>query len=500
MPFLSQIVGHSAERIAIIDSDGEHSFGSLVSEAQLLAGTLRRVIPTAITDRSKRPRIAFLAGRHASSASVLLAIWLSDAIAVPLDPLMSLPEWQWRLEELGVNVLLYAPLYRAEAQYIAQCTHITLVSTEQGYIEETPLRLATPEQSALILFSRYEESRPIPVVHSFQSLAAQMQTLIQAWQWRPEDRLLHVLPLSNFHGLINGLLASMATGSCCEMLDNFKIHLIWDRLSSGKVSLFTAVPTIYQYLVDAWNKASADQQKCWKSGLSHVRQTLVGPAPVTTSTCKQWFQISNIHLHFCFGTTETGMIFHNDAHGREMSGKPMPGVNLRLTDEQGREVTEGHGELEVRTPQLFKEYFDNEALTQCSYNNGWFRTRGLALKQGDMYRMLGHRNLDVINTGGYRVSALEIEKVIEQHPEIRECAVLGTPCERWGEAICIFIVPESNPVALPKLREWLCPKLATYKFPTQLTVLQQMPRTSTGTIDKQSLKRELTSRILPPPV
>ena len=235
MPFLSQIVGHPAERIAIIDSEGEHTFGSLVAEARLLAGTLKRVIPTVSGGSIEPPGIAFLAGKQASSAVSMLAIWLADAIAVPLDPLMSLPEWQWRLEELGVNVLLYAPLHRAEAQYIAQCTQVTLVSTEQEHIEETPLRLAEPEQSALILFTNLGESRPVPVVHSFRSLAAQMQTLVHAWEWHPEDRLLHVLPLSNHHGLVNGLLGSMAAGSCCEMLPVFKIGLIWDRLSSGKL-------------------------------------------------------------------------------------------------------------------------------------------------------------------------------------------------------------------------------------------------------------------------
>ena len=176
----------------------------------------------------------------------------------------------------------------------------------------------------------------------------------------------------------------------------------------------------------------------------------------------------------------------------------MPGVSLRLSDEHGREISEGPGELEVRTPQLFKEYYGNPNRTRGCYNHGWFRTGDLAIKQKDCYRLLGHRDLDVIDTGGYRVSALEIESVIDNHPGISECAILGTPCERWGEAICVFVVNENNPIALTELREWLCPQLPTYKLPTQLTVLSQMPRTQIGTVDKQLLKRELTSRSLYP--
>ena len=495
MPFLSQITGHPAERIAVIDSDGEHSFGSLVTQARLLAGTLKEIIPTSVSTNEPL-RIAFLAGRQASSAVALLAIWLADAVAVPLDPLMSLPEWQWRLEDLTVEMLIHTPSHRAEAQYIAHCTRVTLISTEHESTNEAPLRLAAPEQSALILFSNKGGVRPKPCVHSFRSLAAQMQTLVDAWEWQPEDRLLHVLPLSNYHGLIHGLLGSMAAGCCCEILPNFKINLIWNRLSSEQITLFTAVPTIYQYLIDAWNKATDEQRFLWQVGFSQLRQTLVGPGSVAPSVSRQWSQITSQDLHFHFGMTETGMIIHNKQSSREISGEPMPGVNLRLADDLGHEISEGPGELEIRTPQLFKEYFGHTDLTQHSYNDGWFRTGDLAIRQGNNYRLLGHRDLDVIDTGGYRVSALEIETVIDSHPGINKCAILGTPCERWGEAICVFIVPEKTPIALAELREWLCPQLPSYKLPTQLTLLTQMPRTHIGAVDKQQLKRDLTSRSL----
>ncbi len=125
MPFLSQIVGHPPEQTAIIDSHGEHTFGSLVQEARLLAGSLRQMLSDS-SGTDELPRIAFMAGRQASSAVAMLAIWMADAVAVPLDPLMSLPEWQWRLEDIGIKILLYAPDQQAEAQYIAHCSQVTL--------------------------------------------------------------------------------------------------------------------------------------------------------------------------------------------------------------------------------------------------------------------------------------------------------------------------------------------------------------------------------------
>ncbi len=303
-------------------------------------------------------------------------------------------------------------------------------------------------------------------------------------------------PSSNQHGLINGVLGSMAAGCCCEILASFRVHHVWDRLASGNITLFTASPTIYQYLLDAWNKAPEYQKRLWQIGVNHLRQSLVGSSTATPLACKQWQQITGKPLHFRYGMTETGIIFHNSSCTPDRCGEPMPGVSLRLVDENGHSVSDEPGELEVRTSQLFKGYFDNSTLTDDHYNHGWFRTGDLAVKQGDSFRLLGHRDLNVIKIGGYRVSATDIETVLNQHPDICECAILGAPCKQWGETVCAFIVPKENPVALPDLRDWLTPQLPTYKLPTQLTILNQLPRTQLGSVDKLILKRELTSHTL----
>ena len=405
MPFLSQIVGHPAERIAIIDAEGEHSYGSLVQQARELAGVLRLSVqaPDDSDSSQERARIAFLAGRSASSVVTLLAIWLADAVAVPLDPLMSLPEWQWRLQDLGVDSLVYPPELQAEAHYLAHGSKVRIISSAETADDEAPLKINDSSQSALILFGNRMESRPAPVVHTFSSLAAQTRTIVQAWHWQPEDRVLHVLPLSNHHGLICGLLGAMAAGCCCELMKTFKVEPVWQRLASGEITLFTAVPTMYQYLLDAWNRQDSEQQQRWSEGIKHVRQAIVSPQPVTLPVRQQWEEITGSPMHFKYGLAECTMVLHNTLNGDDfhgITGLPVPGVSLRLVDSNGHETEENLGELEVRSPQLFSGYFDNASLTRKRFNHGWFRTGLLAVRNGERYQLHGHRNLDLIDTGG----------------------------------------------------------------------------------------------------
>ena len=497
MPFLSQIIGHPAERIAIIDAEGEHSYGSLVQQARELAGVLKTKTqaPEHSGLSADRVRIAFLAGHSASSVLTLLAIWLADAVAVPLDPLMSLPEWQWRLQDLGIDSLVYTPELQAEAHYLAHIAKVQIISSDETAEEQVPLKIEDPGQSALILFGNRIDSRPVPVVHTFSSLAAQTKALVHAWHWQPEDRLLHVLPLSNHHGLICALLGAMAAGCCCELQGAFKVDSVWERLASGEVTLFTAVPTMYQYLLDAWNRQDALQQEAWSSGAEYVRQAIVSPQPVTLSVRQQWEKITGNPLHFKYGITECAMVLHNTLNGEGfhgVTGLPVPGVSLRLVDSNGHETEENLGELEVRSPQLFSEYFGNTSLTRKHFNHGWFRTGLLAFRNGKSYQLHGHRNLDLIDTGGYKVSAMDIESVLLDYPGIRECAVLGVPCAHWGEVICAFIVPDNEQsVVLHELKKWLAPLIPSYMVPARLEILPRLPRDELGTINKQLLKREL---------
>ena len=489
MPFLSQLIGHPADRVAVIDEAGEHTYGELLELARVLAAALGQQA------KKEHPFIAFLAGRDALSLVSLLAIWLADGVAVPLDPLMPVPEWEWRIRDVDAHYLVYAPDREHDAQYLMQRCGVELIRATGHDVEAVQLNPLNQDKEALVLYTSGTSRYPRGVVHTFGSVEAQVKTLCQAWRWQPDDRLLHVLPIAHIHGLVCGLLCTLAAGASCALMPSFKTEKVWEQLATRSFSLFTAVPTIYQYMLDTWRKASVEKQNIWKEGARALRLAIVGSSPLPASVHSQWLKLAGKPLLTRYGLTEAGMVLSQVEDGMRLPdclGSPLPGVSVRLVDEHGSEV-DGVGELEVRSPQMFKGYHGKDDLNQVAFNYGWFRTGDMAMLEQGQYRLLGKRSIDIIKTGGYRVSALEIEAILDAHPGIRECAVLGTPCDRLGEAICACIVPISRHIDLEEIREWLCLEVASYKLPTKMALLDQLPKTPLGKVDKQGLKRLLSS-------
>lgn len=489
MSFLSQLIGHPADSIAVVDDAGEHTYGELIEQARVLASVLKQEIDT------DRPFIPFLAGRDALSVVSLLAIWLAEGVAVPLDPLMPAPEWEWRIRDVDARYLICSPGKESDAHFLTQRCGIKILKAI-GH-EASPLALVALDQQkeAVVIYTSGTSRYPRGVVHTFSSVEAQVKTLCRAWRWSPEDRLLHVLPIAHIHGLVCGLLCTLAAGASCLLMPVFKTEKVWEQLASRKFTLFTAVPTIYQYMLDAWNKSSAVQRRTWQDGARTLRLAIVGSSPLPPSVHNQWLKLAGKPLLTRYGLTEAGMVLSQQEQGErrpDCLGSPLPGVSVRLVDESGHKVS-GVGELEVRSPQMFKGYHGKADLNQQVFSQGWFRTGDMAILDHGQYRLLGKRSIDIIKTGGYRVSALEIEAMLDAHPGIRECAVLGTPSDRLGEAICACVVPVSRHINLKEIREWLCTEVASYKLPTKMTLLEKLPRTPLGKVDKQGLKRVLSA-------
>ncbi|MGI9275073.1 MAG: class I adenylate-forming enzyme family protein [Endozoicomonas sp.] len=493
MPFLSQLIGHPADRIAIIDSEGEHSYGALIHRARLLASTLREHTEPGQTV------IAFLAERDASSLVALLGIWLADAVAVALDPLMAIPEWEWRIRELGATILVYAPVRESEARYLASLSGIQRVCTVRHHNELTPLKFSNLQQNALVLYTCEEGHSPRGVIHSFSSLDAQVKTLCHAWDWQPRDRILNILPLSHIYGLVEGLLCPMAAGASTEILPSFKTEQIWEHLASGGITLLSAVPAIYQYLMDNWDRAGESDQQRWQKGARKLRLVSVNISSLQSrnqnTLYERWRRLIGRGFQVNYGMVETGVIFCQQPHSQQRQnyqGQPLPGVSIRLADEEGNEVTTGSmGELLVRSPQMFSGYFGRQDLIRNAFLHGWFRTFDLAVSTDGGYQLLGRCNQNKTTDEGDLVAAREVETLLDTHSGIRECAVLSLPCSHQSEAVCACIVPVSPDLNTTKVRQWLHNRLATRKMPTRIEVMPRLPRTAKGAIDRQCLQREL---------
>jgi malonyl-CoA/methylmalonyl-CoA synthetase len=167
-------------------------------------------------------------------------------------------------------------------------------------------------------------------------------------------------------------------------------------------------------------------------------------------------------------------------------GKPLPSVEVQLVGEKGELVAPGTpGEIEVRGTTVFKEYWGKPEATRNAFRDGWFRTGDTAIAENGVYRILGRTNIDIIKTGGHKVSALEIEEALRQHPAIVECAVVGVPDLEWGERVAAAVVlNDGDTLDLQALRTWARELLAAHKLPSRLLVLDALPRNAMGKVMK----------------
>jgi malonyl-CoA/methylmalonyl-CoA synthetase len=253
-----------------------------------------------------------------------------------------------------------------------------------------------------------------------------------------------------------------------------------------------AVPTIYVKLIAAWDAASPERREVLSRACARLRLMVSGSAALPVSTLERWKEISGHTLLERYGMTEIGMALSNPLHGERVPGSvgtPLPGVEVQLVGENAEQVTPGiAGEIEVRGSTVFTEYWGKPEATRAAFRDGWFRTGDTAVIENGVYRILGRTNIDILKTGGHKVSALEIEEALREHPSVAECAVVGLPDAEWGERIAAAVVlNDGGDLDLPSLRIWARKSLAPHKLPSRLLVVDALPRNAMGKVMKPSI-------------
>ena len=379
----------------------------------------------------------------------------------------------------------------AASRGIGALRYDELCSRQNAKLADVCLNVAN-DRRAMILYTSGTSSRPKGVVTTHANITAQIESLVEAWEWSADDRILLCLPLHHVHGIINVVSCALWAGATCEMLPRFDANAVWECIATGSLTLFMAVPTIYMKLIAAWDAASPERRNVLSKGCAGMRLMVSGSAALPVSTLARWKEISGHTLLERYGMTEIGMALSNPLLGERVPGsvgKPLPGVEVQLVGEDGKPVTPGTaGEIEVRGPGVFSEYWDNPEATRASFRAGWFRTGDTAVVEQGVYRILGRTSIDVLKTGGHKVSALEIEEVLREHPAVAECAVVGVPDAEWGERVAVAAVLNKGQfLDLPSLRTWALKLLAAYKVPSRLLVLDALPRNAMGKVMKPSL-------------
>ena len=194
--------------------------------------------------------------------------------------------------------------------------------------------------------------------------------------------------------------------------------------------------------------------------------------------------------------TEVGMALSNKINGERRPGSvgvPLPEVEVRLEDDKGKTINnEGEaGQLLIKGPQVFQGYLNLPDKTKESFKDGWFITGDVVMLERGYYKILGRDSVDIIKSGGYKISALEIEDVLLRNDKIKECAVVGIPDDKWGEIVATVLVIRKEAIQTEEIQQWCSSYLSNYKIPRRVEILENLPKNSMGKITKPELKEIL---------
>ena len=508
-----------ADRTAIIAADGTYTYRDLLDASRRIAAEL-------LAGRSdlEEARVAFLIPPSFAHVAVQWGIWRAGAIAVPLAISHPPAELRHVIEDADAAIVIASADFEdrarsaMEAPDRADSGRQTIGDSEQRFMSAEMVLAPTPrgaeghaaelpqvaeDRRAMIVYTSGTTGKPKGVVSTHANIRAQVTSLLTAWEWSADDHILLVLPLHHVHGIVNVVTCALWSGARCEMLLRFDAEETWGRFIESPLTVFMAVPTIYRRLITAWEDAVPERQQQMSDACRRLRLMVSGSAALPVKVLERWREISGQTLLERYGMTEIGMGLSNPLRGERVPGHvgtPLPGVEVRLVGEDGKVVesgTEGtalepdadgtEGEIQVRGPGVFLEYWRRPEETRHAFQEGWFATGDIAMVENGSYRILGRTSVDIIKSAGYKISALEIEETLRIHPDIEECAVVGIEDLDRGEAVCVAVeLREGGSLTLEALRAWAKERLAPYKVPRALRVAP-LPRNAMGKIMKDEV-------------
>ncbi|KAL3683440.1 hypothetical protein R1sor_001462 [Riccia sorocarpa] len=514
----------SADRICALLNSRCESVGDVLEAHD---GFPRRVRES-LESKGDGPCVGIMTTPGSEFVAAVWGSWLKGCVVVPLS--VSFPEAE--LIHIVVNADISLILVTEESSKIVEglaaktsAELLILSESARGNDGNSPqlsdnVRLnlengvstTSGDTAALIIYTSGTTGKPKGVVHTHSGLGAQVRLISEAWACNSEDRLLHCLPLHHVHGFINALMTPLYAGAAVDLLPKFSTSGVWHswrkcyplegKASESPVSVFTGVPTMYVRLLQGYANMDPQLRKASAHAAKQLRLMLSASSALPEPVLDEWESVTGHRLVERYGMTEFGMGLSNPLQGEKKPGfvgKPLPGIQIRIDEAISDEA--GVGELLFKSPSMFREYWRQPQATKDSFTeDGYFRTGDMVRIDEDGYvKILGRTSVDILMVGGFKVSALEIEAVMLQHPVIAECAIFGIPDHDYGEVPCAVIVPsvadpatETQSLSLKELQSWASERLTPYKIPKELITLQTMPRNSMGKVNKKELKKTLT--------
>jgi oxalate---CoA ligase len=468
-------------RTAIIlpDSGQRVTYDALRRQVRAMAGALHG----AGIRRGDRVAIALPNGLEAVVAFLAAA---AAGTAAPLNPGYKFEEFCFYLEDTRAKILI-APEDLGEARRAAVQSGIPLLAPEtpDGATGSAPE--PGPEDIALVLHTSGSTGRPKRVPLRHRNLAASARTIAQTYSLGPEDVSLCLMPLFHVHGLMASTMATLLTGGIVVIPTRFNPLSFWRTVRDHGVTWYSAVPSIHQLILT--RKAGGP------GSLRFVRSCSAALSPDLMRRMEEYFEAPVLEA---YGMTEAS---------HQMASNPLPpaarkagsvgpgtGVRISIRGETGLDLPTGQaGEVCIEGPGVIREYENNAEATARSFFGEWFRTGDQGILDEDGYLHLTGRLKELINRGGEKISPREIDELLLTHPAVAEAVCFGVPHPTWGEEVeaAVVLRPEISAVEADLLR-FCGERLADFKRPKKIRIVQSIPRTATGKIQRLNVAAALT--------
>uniref|UniRef100_UPI00398F8329 malonate--CoA ligase ACSF3, mitochondrial n=1 Tax=Pristiophorus japonicus TaxID=55135 RepID=UPI00398F8329 len=538
-----------ADRLAVVDGNGRYTYRDLYRRSLGISRKIQSALGCSDGD-IKEQRISILCPNDVSYVAAQWASWMSGGVAVPLCRKHPAPELEYVIHDSQSALIIveedYVELVTPIADRLGvKCLRLPSYSLSQESSPDTvqPQRWADApvadagyvvtdwsSRKAMIMYTSGTTGPPKGVLSTHGILRSQVTCLVKQWGWSKDDVILHVLPLHHIHGVLNKLLCPLWVGASCVMLPEFKPQQVWEYLlrtdSTGvpRINVFMAVPTIYAKLINYHTKHFTQSHvKDFIRSVcqSNIRLMVSGSAALPQPILEKWKEISGHTLLERYGMTEIGMALSNPLGGVRVPGavgNPLPGVEVRIAMENSTRnhssytvIAEGNsretkvrhgmegkeGELLVKGSSVFKEYWNRTKETKEAFtSDGWFKTGDTVRYRDGVYWILGRTSVDIIKSGGYKISALDVERHLLGHPDIADVAVIGASDMTWGQKVVAVVqLQEGRSLSLKELKEWARDHMAMYSLPTELILMEEIPRNHMGKVNKE----DLLNCFYPPP-
>jgi malonyl-CoA/methylmalonyl-CoA synthetase len=449
-----------SDRLAIRVGSRSLSYAELLGAAGAVASRV-----------SGMSRVAVVATPTLETCVAVVGALLAGVPIVPINPKSGERELEHILSDSSPDVV-----FRDDVD----------VSAREDFSFDEP----DAETPALVVYTSGTTGPPKGVVLPRRALWSNLDALADAWEWTGDDVVAHGLPLFHVHGLILGVLGPLRRGGSVWHLERFSPSAAASALAADATMLF-GVPTMYHRMADA-----AESDSSVVDGLRGARLLVSGSAALPAADHARIEAACGQLVVERYGMTETLMNCAIRADGERRPGTvgpPVPGVSLRLVDDEGAVLDvsddETVGEIQVRGPNLFLEYLNRPDATSEAMRDGWFATGDVATRSEDGYiRIVGRRATDLIKSGGYKIGAGEIENALLEHPGVAEAAVTGEPDDDLGERIVAWVVPAGGDrPGERELADHVAKLLTPHKRPREVRYLDELPRNAMGKVTKSAL-------------